>query len=76
MKQVATMTHYATKYKVMYDENDKYNPYKVYKTYYSLDGKKHTRQLKNEQYADFASALYMLADMVKAWEYGNKVATI
>lgn len=57
MKQLVTMILNG-RYKFMYDDKAKYNPYRVYK----LSGNSRKMVAK---YADYASALYTLYDIAR-----------
>ena len=71
MKQVATMNLNGTnaQYKVMYDETKPMNQYRIFKAFFTRDGRKHFRLI--EKYADMPSAMLWLADIAKTWEYQN-----
>lgn len=58
MKQLATMILNG-RYKIIYDDKAKYNPYRVYK----LSGNSRKMVAK---YEDYASALYTLYEIAKA----------
>lgn len=57
MKQLATMILNG-RYKIMYDDKAKYNPYRVYK----IAG---DSRIMVAKFADYASAVYTLYDIAK-----------
>lgn len=65
-KQIATLLHNGKMYRIIHDEGASLNQYRVVADYYEAteSGMKH-RHKQIERYADLASAVELLAEIVR-----------
>ena len=69
-RQVMKMVHMGV-YKVIYDDEARFNPYKVYHIGYGTDGNKH--QGKVAEYALMSDAILHLESIVRGYEKLHRI---
>ena len=67
MQMVIGKMYFGGNYTVIYDDKQKYNPYRVYRNWYEVgeDGRPHQRRKQVNRFADMTSCMALLKEIAQ-----------